>query len=81
MSPDTDPDAKDISFDNDHHDGLAIRDVNTLEASVIDEPTANSGGAPVELESPLGYDVGILSATMLNVSQMIGALNESLPQA
>src|SRR5690348_4416439 len=46
----------------------------TLEKGENDSPPSyqEASGAPVERQSPLGYDVGAVTIIFLNVSKMIG---------
>ncbi|KDQ17199.1 hypothetical protein BOTBODRAFT_30010 [Botryobasidium botryosum FD-172 SS1] len=49
--------------------------------STTDVNVLNEGGAPVEVISPLGYEVGFVSGFFLNVSEMIGTGVFSTPGA
>jgi len=59
------------------HDSAEVTDGSlkyTLEKGGNDSPESyqEASGAPVERQSPLGYDVGAVTIIFLNVSKMIG---------
>jgi hypothetical protein len=58
-------DAKSLSIETHQIILHSRKDQQDHEISV---EIANPGGAPVEIQNPLGYQVGLLSAVMLNIS-------------
>ncbi|KAL2145695.1 hypothetical protein VTI28DRAFT_6570 [Corynascus sepedonium] len=68
------------------HDSAEVTDGSlkyTLEKGGNDSPESyqEASGAPVERQSPLGYDVGAVTIIFLNVSKMIGTGVYSTPSA
>jgi hypothetical protein len=65
----------------DRNDGDPNRHISTSGAQFISEKGGNdapatyqdASGAPVENDSPLGYSVGPITITLLNITMMIGA--------
>jgi hypothetical protein len=65
----------------DRNEGDATEHTTTSDTQFISEKGGNdapatyqdASGAPVENDSPLGYSVGPITITLLNITMMIGA--------
>ncbi len=71
-SPEAQPEPDAVSIDDGEVSDGSLKFV--VEKGGNDSPPSyqEASGAPVEVRSPLGYDVGAVTIIFLNISKMIG---------